>query len=245
MKYSLGIIRLLISLILIVLFLPILWLTGVVSKKPKIQFVMLKNWSKFMMYILGIRTKYSGHLPQEGMLILPNHRSYIDVTFFLSNLPTSFLSKISVKKWPFIGWAAQMLKTVFVDRNNPNSRKVTKETIRDRLVSGNSIVVFPEGTTSKAPKLLPLKKGMFHVAAEEYLPVLPVVIEYKEVKDAWDGKESFLSHFVKSFSKWKTHVRVEFGEVVRCTNPNFLHSRVTSWMKSRLAEMQHEWGHDF
>jgi len=36
--------------------------------------------------------------------------------------------------------------------------------------------IFPEGTRSKKSELLPFKKGAFHIAMQNKLPIVPVVI---------------------------------------------------------------------
>ena len=51
--------------------------------------------------------------------------------------------------------------------------------------SGTKLIIFPEGTRngSKGLKLLPFKKGAFHVALDAKLPILPVVISEYDFLD--------------------------------------------------------------
>ena len=44
------------------------------------------------------------------------------------------------------------------------------------LASGTSLVIAPEGTRSPTPRLLPFKKGAFHLAMQAGVPMIPVVI---------------------------------------------------------------------
>ena len=55
----------------------------------------------------------------------------------------------------------------------------------DAKASGTKLIVFPEGTRngSKGLKLLPFKKGAFHVALDAKLPILPVVISEYDFLD--------------------------------------------------------------
>ena len=46
----------------------------------------------------------------------------------------------------------------------------------DSLLSGKSLVIAPEGTRSPTPKLLPFKKGAFHLAMQAGVPMVPIVM---------------------------------------------------------------------
>ena len=45
------------------------------------------------------------------------------------------------------------------------------------LRSGNSFLIFPEGTRSKADEMLPFKKGGFIMAIKAGAPIVPVAIQ--------------------------------------------------------------------
>ena len=95
------------------------------------------------------------------------------------------------------------LKTIFVDRTNQESRRQTREDVKDRLNEGYSVIVFPEGTTYQAPDLGKFFPGMFFIAAEGEIPVIPAAIEYLDPEDAWAGSESLLQHYFRAFGKAK------------------------------------------
>lgn len=78
--------------------------------------------------------------------------------------------------WPF-GLAAWLWGTIFIDRLNAESAQrsinSTGEIIRNRK---SRVLMFPEGTRSMKSKLLPFKKGAFHLAIASQCPVQPVVV---------------------------------------------------------------------
>jgi lysophosphatidate acyltransferase len=69
-------------------------------------------------------------------------------------------------------------KTVFIDRANRASSRATFDTASHTMTSeSQNVFIFPEGTRSYAeePKLLPFKKGAFHLAVQAQVPIVPVV----------------------------------------------------------------------
>ena len=48
---------------------------------------------------------------------------------------------------------------------------------RALLASGTHVWIAPEGTRSRSGKLLPFKKGAFHLAFEAGLPILPLTLQ--------------------------------------------------------------------
>jgi 1-acyl-sn-glycerol-3-phosphate acyltransferase len=200
------------------------------------------RWAKTLWLVMGLTHEVSGEVPEEGVLLLPNHRSYIDVVFFPPYLPVVFVAKGEVASWPLIGACARALETVFVRREDKESRRQTRRAVAERLQAGRSVVIFPEGTTTAAPELLPLKPGMFVVAAEQGLPVVPVALEYADPADAWIGNDSFLPHFLRCFSKPRTHLRLHFGPVFRGRDPDRLRTEVQAWLRQELNVLEAELG---
>jgi lysophosphatidate acyltransferase len=69
-------------------------------------------------------------------------------------------------------------KTVFIDRANRAVSRATFDTAAQTMASERqNVFIFPEGTRSYAeePKLLPFKKGAFHLAVQAQVPIVPVV----------------------------------------------------------------------
>jgi len=197
-----------------------------------------RRWVWLNIRLLGVELEVKGEFPAEHALLLPNHRSYLDVLAFPAHQLVVFVAKIEVSRWPLIGYASRVVQTIFVDRKDPESRRRTREAMRERFEAGYSVVVFPEGTTAQAPEVKPFRPGMFHVAAEGDIPVVPVAIEYAVATDAFVGNDMFLPHFMRTFGKPRTPMRVSLGPVMRDHDSESLRRRVQAWVEQEAATLR-------
>ena len=132
------------------------WLTGV-----RVSVVGLENLDRTKTYIF-----------------MSNHVSDLDPPILVSRIPgrTSVLAKREVWKVPILGRALDMAEIVPVERDN---REAAIQSIRragEVMRHGIHMTVYPEGTRSPDGRLLPFKKGPFHLAVETGFPIVPVTI---------------------------------------------------------------------
>jgi 1-acyl-sn-glycerol-3-phosphate acyltransferase len=199
-----------------------------------------KQWSNTMLKLLNIKVEIQGNIPVGKVLFLPNHRSYIDGVITCAHFFSSYVMKAEVGKWPLIGWGTKITGTILVNRSDRNSRKETRNKVKERLAAGYSVVVFPEGTTYEGPGCLVFKPGMFQVAAEGNIPVVPVAIEYEVIGDAWVGKDTFIPHFFRCFSKPETKVKMKVGEVYTASDAQLLQQKTHDWIYRQLLLLRSE-----
>ncbi|MGD1847470.1 MAG: lysophospholipid acyltransferase family protein [Salibacteraceae bacterium] len=204
-------------------------------------FGLFRVWRRLVLWTINLQITVEGPTPQRPGIVMPNHRSYADVLVIPTRFPIVFVSMAAVKKWPSIGWGAQALDTVFVDRSDPDSRRKTREQLDDRLQKGESVIIFPEGGTHRGPDIRELKPGMFHTVAQGNIPIHPVAIEFRDPGMAWVGKQSFFGHYWKNFGKARIEVAVRFGEELTGTEGEKLRNQMASWLTSQLAEMRQRW----
>ncbi|MGB4269674.1 MAG: lysophospholipid acyltransferase family protein [Spirochaetota bacterium] len=191
-------------------------------------------WCKALVKYLNITVNMHGTLPSQGALFVSNHRSYIDIAVIGQYFPCTFLAKKELANWPLLGLAAKLAKVIFVDRENTESRKKSRLAISHTLKQGISVVVFPEGTSYAGPGILPFKPGTFELAANNTIPVVPVAINYDENNDAWVGDDTFIRHFVQTFSKKTVSVTISFGPIIQDTTPQTILYSSQEWIEHTL-----------
>lgn len=119
---------------------------------------------KLLAKLLGLQIRTHGQMATvQPTLFVANHTSYLDVLVLGAVLPASFVAKAEVARWPVIGAIATMQRTVFVERRAQRAKEQHNE-ITQRLVAGDSIILFPEGTSSDGTRVLPFKSSLFSVA---------------------------------------------------------------------------------
>jgi len=117
--------------------------------------------------VLGFQVATKGKIhDQPPTLFVSNHVSYTDIVILGGVTPACFVSKTEVAKWPVIGWLARLQRTVFIERTRSKAA-LHNDTLQQRLNARQSLIIFPEGTTGDAQKILPFKSTMFAVAQRE------------------------------------------------------------------------------
>ena len=163
----------------------------------------LFSWGvRLLMPALGLRflCDQPEVIIQHRGLIFPNHISYFDTLVMSYLLPTRFLAKKAVRKWPFIGWIATATGTMYVDRNNRSARSEARRAVADSLRAQPypPLVVFPEGTTNPTETLLPFRHGVFDIAVRSGIPYLLVAIVYERPDVVtWRSREEGLLSTVR------------------------------------------------
>jgi lyso-ornithine lipid O-acyltransferase len=115
--------------------------------------------------LIGIRLKVEGEIAAEqGVLIISNHVSWLDITVLSAIAPVSFVAKQEVSTWPFVKWLAKLQRSVFVDRNRRAEVGDKANEILERLAAGDHIVLFAEGTSSDGNSVVPFKTALFAAA---------------------------------------------------------------------------------
>jgi 1-acyl-sn-glycerol-3-phosphate acyltransferase len=162
------------------------------------------------------------------VLVVSNHSSYLDIIVLGSLIRGSFVAKTEVGGWPFFGLLAKLQQTVFVDRKVRNAG-VHRDDIRSRLESGDTLILFPEGTSSDGNRTLPFKTALFSVASlkvdDQPVTVQPVSVTATSLDGiplgrsmrpvyAWYGDMELAPHLWRMVRLGRLTVRVEFHEPV-------------------------------
>lgn len=168
-------------IILLIIFLaaPLLLYAGIFQHKTFI-FSRVPGVFYGLYKLFGIELVIHGreHIqPGKSYLVLSNHQSFLDIPVVMQAFGiVSFLAKAEIEKWFLFGYGMRMMDCLFVDRNNQESRRAVSEKLSANIAKGISYCVFPEGTRSRNGKMKNFKKGIFGIALNSGVDILPVSI---------------------------------------------------------------------
>lgn len=190
---------------------------------------------------LHVKVHFKGVIPQGNFIYIANHRSYLDPVVMHRDVTFLPVAKAEIASWPVIGYGAKITGVLYVKRENQTSRRNTRIAMVDTFEKGHSICIYPEGTTHTEPQTIEFRMGTFKIAAENNFPIIPVAIEYKDEKDAWIGKDTFLPHLFRLSAKRQIDVRMAFGNPVFDSDPIILKNKVQNWIDVQLTQFRTDW----
>lgn len=119
-----------------------------------------------------------GHEPR---LLVSNHISWLDVYVILATCPCRFVAKSEVRQWPLLGRLAAACGTLFIARQSPRDALRVVHCMATQLQTGDTLALFPEGTTSNGQQVLPFHANLFQAAISAQTLVQPAALRYAEV----------------------------------------------------------------
>ncbi len=172
-------------------------------------------WSRFARN-LGLDVRVVGDLATKDtrrpVIFVSNHSSWIDVPVVGGVLPAAFVAKGDIAGWPIVGTIARLGRSVFVSRQRGSTVR-ERDAMRAVLARGDSLILFPEGTSSDGSRVLPFRSSFFAITEGEPTDdpgrrplIQPVSVVYDRLNGlpagrssrpvfAWYGDMDIASHF--------------------------------------------------
>jgi 1-acyl-sn-glycerol-3-phosphate acyltransferase len=167
----------------------------------------IRAWSRVLLAICGARLAVTG-VPlspalartgvaagSRGRLLLASHISWIDVFAIHAAVPSRFVAKAEIGRWPVLGALVTLVGTLYIERGRRHAVAAMNHRVRDRLREGETVAVFPEGTTTDGRSLLPFHSNLVAPAIEVGCDCWPVALRYTE-----SGRPSTAAAFVGDMS---------------------------------------------
>lgn len=184
--------------------------------------------------LLGLAVRVSGvPSPVRPTLYVANHVSYLDVVVIGAAVDAGFVAKRDVAAWPGIGFLARLQRTVFVARRR-DQVGAQVAAMRARLAAGDSLVLFPEGTSSDGGAVLAFKSALFAAAqswpAGREPAVQPLWIAYRALdgtaltaetraRVAWYGDMTLVPHLLRVLGHRRIAVELGFAPPMAAATP--------------------------
>ena len=207
-------------------------------------------WSRGMCRILGVRLAVEGRPPAGGCLLVANHLSYLDVVVLGALCPCAFVAKREVAGWPVIGFVARAMGTLFVERERKRSLADLNRVLARRLARGETLVLFPEGTSSPGERVLPFRPALLAPAVELGAPVAYAALAYATPPGAppaaeavcWWGDMTFGAHVLALVRLAHVEAGVRFGsEPLTAPDRKVLAARLHGAVAARLQPLPHRY----
>ena len=200
----------------LILSIPILIIEWIIGKfSPQMKEIsslrIIQAVFKFILWVAGTKVTVIGeeNVPKDTpVLYIGNHRSYFDIVLTYSRCPirTGYIAKKEMEHYPLLSNWMRYLHCLFLDRKDIKQGLKTILTAIEKVKSGVSICIFPEGTRSKSAdetELLPYHEGSFKIATKSGCAIIPMSIN--------NTAEIFEAHMPKIKS---THVVLEYGKPI-------------------------------
>ena len=203
---------------------------------PKLAARLPRLYHRLCLKIFHIKVVTEGDIAaQAPCLFVSNHASYLDIPVLGSLILGYFVAKSEVASWPLIGFLAKLQRTLFIDRRRSHVRE-GQSALSQRLIAGDNLILFPEGTSSDGCHILPFRRALFQAvldhADEVDMLIQPVSVACVEMNGtaadreakqtyAWFGDMSFVPHLWGFLKHKQTVVKVTFHPVI---NPKTWHN---------------------
>jgi 1-acyl-sn-glycerol-3-phosphate acyltransferase len=170
-----------------------------------------QRWCRQFLHCMGVQMHESAPQAEamaqptlQGQLLVANHISWLDIVVLNACVNTDFVAKEEVRSWGIFGWIAAQNGTIFLSRHSPTQARVINLCVAERLRQGQSVLVFPEGSTSLGLGVLPFHPAMFQAAIDADSPVQPLALIYTDA----DGVRSTAAAYAGETTLWQSLRRI-------------------------------------
>lgn len=170
---------------------PVLWLILLILRlfgrnlSDRFALVLIKFACRTGRVMAGakVTVKGLGNIPEDKPAVFVlNHRSIFDIilTYPYFKQPTGFIAKKELGKIPFFSTWLYFANCLFLDRQDIRAGMKTMMAGIEKVKSGVSMCIFPEGTRNKDQKsktsLLDFHEASFKLATRPNVPIIPVAV---------------------------------------------------------------------
>ncbi len=152
-------------------------------------------WSAKLLRILNVTLSIHGARPTpqaRKLFIVSNHVSWLDIFVINATQPSRFVAKSEIRDWLIAGALCETAGTIFVHRAKRGDTARINAEIHDALEQGDTVAIFPEGTTTAGDKLLKFHTSLFEPAVVNAALLVPTAIHYRQTNGEPSRTASFI-----------------------------------------------------
>lgn len=162
----------------------------------------VRLWHRALLAILGVRLQGFGKAAPAPALVVANHISWLDIAALGALCPGHFVAKSEIADWPLIGWLAAQAGAFYIKRGDRQASAEVALRMADAFLQDQSVLLFPEGTSSDGTDVLPFHPRLFAAAIEHDTPVQPVVLHYPDAQGAIHPAAPFIGDETLLHNVW-------------------------------------------
>jgi 1-acyl-sn-glycerol-3-phosphate acyltransferase len=184
---------------------------------------LVRWWTRRLVRILGIEVVVEGQARTQPTLFVANHISWLDIPVLRAAVDTYFVSKAEVQRWPAVGALAERAGTLFIERGRSDAAVAVSERMTWTLARGESMLMFPEGTTSRGESLRFFHPRLYAPAVHTGTPVQAIALTYTDGRERhplvpFVDEVDFLPHLWTLAASPRVVARLHFCEPVTTKN---------------------------
>ncbi len=194
------------------------------SDSPR-RHAIIRNWSREQLRIAGIEVRAIG-FPTDSerpVTLVANHVSWADIFALNTQRACHFIAKAELRKWPLAGRLLANVGTIFINRSDRKETHRLKHVVHELLAAGETVAVFPEGTTSIGHDVLKFNASLLEPIVASHGEVWVVAIRYFSGKDnrrtdaaAYIGDMSLLESLKSIHQNAPIVAELRFIEAINC-----------------------------
>lgn len=164
----------------------------------------IRWWSAGVLRHLGLTLAVQGTARPGANLLVANHVSWLDIAALHAAVPHArFVSKADVLRWPLLGWLIRGAGTLFIERERKRDAVRVVHAMAESLRAGDTVAVFPEGTTGAGPVVLPFHANLLQAAIATQTPIQPAVLRYADARRVFSPTVEYLGDTSLLQSLWR------------------------------------------
>jgi 1-acyl-sn-glycerol-3-phosphate acyltransferase len=218
------------------------------SKNFKLR--LIKWWCKYLLDIFNVRVVIHGHIPPpyqtaSNIMFVANHISWVDIHALNSIIPTRFIAKSDIQNWPIFGYLARKSNVLFISREKRQDAARIVHATNHSLLDGDTLCLFPEGTTTDGTEIKPFKSSIIQGAIHANAVIWPIAFRYPRkdgsinIEVAYSGETTLIESIQQVLFQKQAVVELHFLAPIttaELTNPDKDRRKLTQQIEHLIKE---------